>query len=544
MRLTGPIAGRLRRCAAVAVAALTCSTVLTGAPFAAVAGGPAPAVPAPELDWRPCPEDGRYDCATATMPLDHANPGGRTIDLAVVRRKATDAARRVGTLLFNPGGPGGPGTVQMPQNYESFPAEVRERFDIVSWDPRGVGNSTAVNCFADPGDAETWTATHAAGFPVGAEERDAWIDAFRELGRACEARDAELLRHVSTADTAHDLDRLREALGEDLLTYLGISYGTILGATYANLYPDKVRALVLDSNIAPSAWTNDGSAQALLPTFLRTGSDRTAAATLERFLSLCGSATAGTCPFSAGTAQATRDKFEDLTRRLRDEPVESWTYARTIGDVVNSLYVVDPGWAELAARLQALWQGQAPEAAAAPAVAPPVPTPYQGDEQAAAIICGDSPNPRDPAGMHALEEEAAARSGDAGRFWTWAAEPCATWPATSPDRYTGPWDRPTAHPALVVGTTYDPSTPFTNAETMAEELAGARLLTHHGYGHTALLNPGACVGDHVSRYLVDGVLPPAGTTCEPDTQPFAAPEPRGGVATGGGGTAGPPQPSQ
>ncbi|KPC84203.1 alpha/beta hydrolase [Streptomyces sp. NRRL S-15] len=534
--LRGHITAR-RRQAAVIAAAMACSTVLTGQGPVAADGAPTPSAPAPQLDWSPCVQGSPFDCATAKVPLDYANPGDRSIELAVVRRKATGPGRRVGTLFFNPGGPGGPGTVQMPQNYGFFPREVRERFDIVSWDPRGIGSSTAVNCFPSPEEAADWSTTKAAGFPVGEKERTAFIAAYKDLVQRCEQKDPELLSHVSTADTARDLDGLRRAVGEPQLNYYGISYGTILGATYANLFPGKVRAMTLDSNIAPSAWTNDASGDARLTTFLRVGSDRSAAATLDRFLDLCGSTTTSRCAFSAGSAKATRDKFDRLTQRLRKEPVGTWTYAATVADAVNSLYLVS-GWAGLAGRLEALWQGRTPEPAPFPPAPPvPDPSPYLGEEQAAAVLCGDSPNPRDPGAYHALEEASAARAGDAGRFWTWAAAGCATWPA-SPGRYDGPWNRPTANPVLVVGTTYDPSTAYPNSRAMTKELADARLLTNEGYGHTALLNPSSCVQDHESRYFIDGVLPPAGTTCKQDTPPFSAPEPVGGVATGGGGMAG------
>ncbi|MEJ8646977.1 alpha/beta hydrolase [Streptomyces sp. MS1.AVA.3] len=132
----------------------------------------------------------------------------------------------------------------------------------------------------------------------------------------------------------------------------------------------------------------------------------------------------------------------------------------------------------------------------------------------------------------------ALRAGDAGRFWTWAAEPCATWPAQAANRYTGPWNNPTAHTILLVGTLYDPSTPYRDSQALAKELANARLLTHHGYGHTALVNPSSCVNDYESRYLIEGTLPPAGAACQQDTPPFAATRPQGGVATGGGAMAG------
>ncbi|MFD7612010.1 alpha/beta hydrolase [Streptomyces sp. NPDC059828] len=527
MHISGPIA-------ALTAALLTCSMTTGGG------GTPTPPPSAPKLDWQPCAQDSPYDCATVELPLDYGDPSGRTIELAVVRRKATGpGGRRIGALFFNPGGPGGPGTVQMPQMYDTFPREVRERFDIVSWDPRGIGSSTAVNCFARPADAKAWVADKPAGFPVGEQQRKAWIAAYEDLSRRCRQRDPELLRHVSTADTAHDLDRLRQAVGEPRLSYLGISYGTYLGATYANLYPGRVRAMVLDSNVDPRAWTDDASDSPRLTTFLRMGSDRSAAAVLDRFLALCGSTTTAHCAFSAGEPQATRDKFDRLMRRLRERPVGTWNYGRTAGDVVSSLYVVHPGWADLAGRLQELWLGRAPQPAEPPP-APPVrdPAPYLGDEQAAAVLCSDSPNPRDPGVYHALEEASALRTGDAGRFWTWAAEPCASWPAVAADGYRGPWNKRTAHPVLVVGTAYDPATTYWGAQAMATALADARLLTLDGYGHTALLNPSGCVNAHVSRYLVDGTLPPAGTRCRQDTPPFSESRPNGGVATGGGGTAG------
>ncbi|MCF3135719.1 alpha/beta hydrolase [Streptomyces olivochromogenes] len=537
MPISSSLCARPRRATAVVVAVVLCLSLFT-APSVSGADGPSPSVPAPRLDWKPCVQGPDFDCATARVPLDYLNPGRRSVKLALVRRKATVPGRRVGTLFFNPGGPGGPGTVQMPHDYPFLPREIRERYDIVSWDPRGVGHSTAVNCFANAAEAKAWASRTPDGFPADAQQRATWIASYKDLSRRCQERDPELLRHVSTADTARDLDQLRRAVGEPQLTYFGISYGTFLGATYANLFPGKVRAMVLDSNVDPQAWSNHASDQEpALPLPLRMGADLGAAATLDQFLTRCGSAATADCAFSAGSPKATRDKFDELTRRLREHPVSKSTYGQTIGDVVVGLNVVHPGWKDLAGRLQDLWRGRVPKSPA-PLPAPPVPTPYLGVEQASAVLCSDSPNPRDPGVYHALEEAAALRAGDAGRFWTWAAEPCATWPALASDRYRGPWNKPTAHPVLVVGTSYDPATPYAGAQAMAKELADARLLTNQGYGHTALLNPSNCVNAYESRYLLDGTLPPAGATCRPDALPFPAPMPRGGVATGGGGIAG------
>nr|BFE31184.1 alpha/beta hydrolase [Actinomadura rugatobispora] len=520
MPISGPLAAR-RRAAAVIAVAVVCSTACNGLDVG-TSHRPSPSVPTPQLDWSPCVQGSEFDCATAKVPLDYDSPGGRTIELAVIKHKATGPGRRIGTLFFNPGGPGGPGTVQMPQRYEFFPRKVRERFDIVSWDPRGIGNSTAVNCFKSREEADAWISSKPAGFPVGEQERTTWIAAYKDLGQRCHQRDPELLRHVSTVDSARDLDHLRQAVGEPQLTYFGISYGTILGATYANLFPGKVRAMTLDSNIDPQAWTNHANDTPRLPTLLRMGADRSAAATLDQFLSLCGSTTTAVCAFSAGGPKATRAKFDQLMRRLREHPVGTWTYGRTVGDTVNSLYIVHPGWMNLAGRLQDLWHGRVPKPSAPPPAPPvPNPNPYLGEEQAAAVFCGDSPNPRDPGAYHALEKASASRSGDAGRYWTWAAEPCATWPAVAANRYRGPWNKPTAHPVLVVGTTYDPATPYSGSQAMAKELANARLLTNSGYGHTALSNPSSCINEHESRYFIDGTLPPAGTVCHQDTPPIS-----------------------
>ncbi|MFD7613517.1 alpha/beta hydrolase [Streptomyces sp. NPDC059828] len=540
MHIPGAISGR-GRCAVVTLAAVLCTAMHTPAhapmrtpPARSLAGGPVPPpADASALEWTPCAEAPGFECATARVPLDHRAPGGRTIELAVIKRQATGPGRRVGTLFYNPGGPGGAGTEDLPLSYEAFPEEVRRRFDIVSWDPRGVGSSTAVRCFDTPQEAYEWAAESPGGFPVDAKEREVWFDGYAELARRCEKRDPELLRHVSTADTARDLDRLREAVGEVRLSYLGVSYGTLLGATYANLFPDRVRAMVLDANLDPEAWFNHGAkSDPLLTTFQRTDSDLGAAATLRQFLDLCGRTDTERCAFSAGSPDATRDKYERLLRRLERQSQDGWTYAAAVGTTFEHLYTVHPQWTELADTLEELWQERTPEESPAT----PAPLPYPGYEQIEAIRCSESPNPRDPQRYRSLADFGQARAGDLGRLIPWSTSACAVWPATAADPYTGPWNRPTP-PLLVVNSTFDPVTPHQGALAMTRELANARLLTIKGYGHTALANPSVCADEYESRYLVDGVLPPAGTLCAQDIPPFTPVEPEGGIDTGGGGLA-------
>jgi pimeloyl-ACP methyl ester carboxylesterase len=192
-----------------------------------------------------------------------------------------------------------------------------------------------------------------------------------------------------------------------------------------------------------------------------------------------------------------------------------------VGTVLLGLYKVHPDWGILATDLQDLWEHRAPEEPPPP----PGPAPYPGSEWIEAVRCSESPNPRDPQRYPALERFSYARAGDVGRVVAWTTEVCATWPATADNPYPGPWNRPTARPILVVGTTYDPATPYRAVQAMTRRLADARLLTLEGYGHTALVNASSCVNEYESRYLIDGILPPVGATCQQDTPPFAAHDP-------------------
>jgi pimeloyl-ACP methyl ester carboxylesterase len=521
--------------AAVALAGLVACLSL------ATAAGPAAAAteaPVPVLDWQPCaaPSQQGFDCATAQVPLDYGDPQGATIDLAVIKHPATDPAQRLGTLFFNPGGPASPGTVALPRFLTGFPATLRVRFDLLSWDPRGVGASTAVQCFATQADEQRFFAgVPFAFFPVGRAEARAWSRRYAGFGQVCGERHGDLLAHVSTAESAKDLDLLRQAVGERQLNYYGPSYGTFLGATYANLFPDRVRAMVLDCSVDPVAWVSGGEDGAVLSTFLRQGADKGSAQVLDAFLDLCGQASTDQCAFSAGSAAATQEKWTTLLQRLREQPVtvgtppQTYTYARLVSLMGEQFGLFSyPGWPQVAALLQALWNSSDPRGApTAPSAGaeerdagPEAEERYAGPEQPLAIICGESPNPRHPRVFRALAALAFARAGDVGLRWSWAVEPCASWPATAAERYAGPWDHPTANPLLVIGITFDPSTPYEGAVAMARALARARLLTVAGYGHSLLINPSTCANDYVSQYVVDGTLPPPGTVCLQDQPPF------------------------
>jgi pimeloyl-ACP methyl ester carboxylesterase len=521
--------------AAVAAGALVSALVPAFGTGPAAAAGTSSLVP--PVGWHQCPAGsaaamaGGFVCAAVAAPLDYRDPSGAKISLAVVEHVATGSHRR-GVIFFNPGGPGGPGTVQLPQWIGLWPKELLREYDIVSWDPRGSGASTAVQCFPSAAAESAFLGKHAL-FPVGRVQQGAYINRWREFGRICAARNGALLRHVSTADSARDLNLLRQDLGQPKLDYLGVSYGTFLGATYANLFPRRVGRLVLDGNVPPEAWTNGGQTNPRLSTYLRMGSDEAAARALDAFLRICGQRSTQACAFSAGSPAATKAKWGALLARLRKAPIvlggTAYTYAAVVTSASNALSYVQPyttpvtggslpGWPQAAQGLQQLWMARNGKPAAMAAGGQR----YGGVEQTFAVQCDEAPSP--PASAYAgLQRLVLRRSGAIGLADLWSYdEPCATWPVRGQDTYTGPWNAHTS-PILVIGNTTDPFIPLRDAVAMTRQLANARLLVVHGYGHTALLNPSTCASTYMTAYFRTGALPPKATVCRQNLPPFPPP---------------------
>lgn len=257
----------------VRVVRASCLSVVAGVLIAALlaqsAGGapsrrsrPKRGIPVPRLIWHRCSGVAQpgFQCTTARVPLDYRRPWGKSITLVVIRHRATDPKRRIGTLFYNPGGPVAAKPL-LPEVIGGFPKVWLERFDVVTWDLRGLGQSTPVRCFPSQAAEDRFLAgvgKPALSFPVGASQRQSWIRRWAAFGRRCQRRSGDLLRHVSTADSARDMDLLRRAIGQRQLTYVGASYGTFLGATYANLFSNRIRAMVLISALDPAAWVNRG----------------------------------------------------------------------------------------------------------------------------------------------------------------------------------------------------------------------------------------------------------------------------------------------
>jgi len=521
----------------VSAGLLLVAVTLVGSPPAAAAppangSGAAAAVaaaPATRILWSPC-ERGQFDCATVPAPLDYDQPDGASVLLSLIRLPATDPGRRIGSLLVNPGGPGGSGVDFVLFAGQFLPAEIRARFDVIGFDPRGIGRSTALRCFGTP---RQWGPAFWAELPLTPAGVDVVAAADGYLADACSQRGGQIIDHMTTADVVRDMDLLRAGLGDERLTFLGFSYGSMLGTTYANLFPDRVRAIVIDGVLDPIAWTTGAAGQQNLPFSTRLRSDAGAQKTLGEFFRLCDLA-GPNCAFSGNSAA----RFAALRARLLAGPIQvtvdgetfPFTYTDLIYSMLGALY--SPFAWPFAAEALALLESSASAQAVGAALAdlrtslgyvnkrgfPRYPNFLEGFP---GVACSDSDNPTSHADWFAAAEAAEAQFGYFGRAWTWASSICAVWPGKGEDRYTGPWNTPTANPVLVVGNFFDPATRYEGAQTVAGLLPNSRLLSYAGWGHTVYWGVSGCIDAAVNGYLISGVLPAAGTVCQPEIDPFA-----------------------
>jgi pimeloyl-ACP methyl ester carboxylesterase len=489
------------------------------------------------VGWSPCYREFGlpFECGTVQVPLDHDEQGGAAISIALVRLAATGPGARIGSLFFNPGGPGGSGVDFLLAIAPLIPRPLQAQFDLIGFDPRGIARSTAVRCF---GNARQWSGLFTPfPFPVTPEEEALWASADQYLVEACDQRAARIIDHMSTADVARDLDLLRQAVGDELLTYVGYSYGSYLGVTYANLFPDRFRALVVDGVLDPVAWSTGAPGTASsLPFSTRLRSDAGAAATLDEFFRLCDAGGAN-CAFSGDAAA----RFAALAARLRAEPhtilnpvtgqIVPFSYADLIVNALGAMYN-SFSWPAFASFLAYVEAGAAPAVLGEQLMAlhrelglitkRGIPRYRNGPEGGTTVFCLDSDNPDGYPAWAAAAAASEAEFGYFGRFWTWISSPCVNWPAASEDRHMGPFNAQTSHPVLVVGNQFDPATRYEGAVTVHDLLPNSSLLTLHGWGHTSLLLS-QCATASVTRYLLTGIAPPSGTLCEQDFVPFTAP---------------------
>ncbi|MFF3399903.1 alpha/beta hydrolase [Streptomyces sp. NPDC002659] len=457
---------------------------------------------AAQIAWADCGEGSvpGAQCAQMEVPLDWTKPGGKKITLALSKLPALDKENRIGPLLFNPGGPGGSGmgAVAYSDLLAIAPefAPLRQRFDLIGFDPRGVGQSTPIACpkpLHDPA-VSTFPRTPAAYEQLKRFNRTA--------GQACREATGPLIDHVDTGSVVSDVEALRKALGAQKISWLGLSYGTEIGSLYAQRHPDRVRTMVLDGVVDHS-----------LPT--RTAAIDEARATekaLRRFADWCR--TDEQCALHGADAIATYDGVMTAAR-TSGIPASNLGRKANAEELANGAYtyLTQPSaWPLLAGALAAA-AGLAGDADATGLVTPA--SFLQPEYKAYRTVgCHDfAPDTRgfvDMAVQSARVRSVAPHTWRYSEFWDWTSG-CVGWPVPAANR-PAPLAVHGAPPVLLVNTRYDAATPYRWAQRLAAKIDGSRLLTVEGDGHTGILNS-ACARGHEAQYLVTGKTPPAGATC-------------------------------
>jgi pimeloyl-ACP methyl ester carboxylesterase len=490
-----------------------CLVLLLGA---GTAGATAPrSAAAARIAWKGCGKG--FQCARVRVPLDWSHPRGPWISLAVIRHRASGPGRRIGSLFLNFGGPGVPGAAMLKGAPESaLDALGGGRFDLVSWDPRGTGESTHVRCFASArAQAKFWGLQWST--PTTRRESMRYLPKALAFVKRCVALSGRLLAHDSTADTVRDLDYLRKLVGDSKLNYEGFSYGSFLGETYANMFPRRVRAMVLDGVLNPVAFTT--SVQAGIAE-----SQADFGLVFAKLQSLCQAAGPARCAL-AGHGSSVKARVSRLLARLRRGPIPAprapAPHRLSYGDLLFYMFANlgrPASWPDVAAGLEEAAMGNGSAIETAFQKTRPV---YQSAlNSATALQCADKPAPRlGPQAWPTIIGRLRRVSPFSVVNGWWLAVPCAAWPVLNADRYTGPWNRTTHNPILVIGNRYDPQTAYQGARRVARLLGNARLVTLDGYGHTSQVDPSSCIDRTVIAYLIRPATARQ-KTCHADRQPF------------------------
>jgi pimeloyl-ACP methyl ester carboxylesterase len=455
--------------------------------------------PATPARWTNCATD--FQCATLRLPKDYHDPAAGTLDVKIIRLPASDRAHRIGSLIVNPGGPGGSGIELVQDSAARFPAALRERFDLVGFDPRGVNASSPVRCIDD---LDGLAALDPS--PDDQQELDRLVKQAQDYAAACAKRNATILPYLSTDAVVDDLDQIRQAVGDDKITYLGFSYGTLIGSMYADRYPDHIRAMVLDGALDPSLSEID----------VRTGQAKAFEAALGRFLARCSRRTS--CAFHEGGHSA--KAFDALMASIdkKSLPTPRVADRRRVGPglafaaVLASLYDKS-SWAGLEAALALAKRGDG-------SLLILLADPFRGrkangtysnqSDAYFANTCLDFPSSTDIATYTTM---AANLHKVAPRFSAAAFNdlPCAYW-SVPPQRTPAPATGAGAPPIVVVGSTGDTATPYAWAKSLAKQLESGVLVTRKGEGHTSFL-VNSCIKKSVDAYLLELTVPKKGLVC-------------------------------
>jgi pimeloyl-ACP methyl ester carboxylesterase len=456
-----------------------------------------------QLSWSGC--GGAFECTKLRVPVDYDDPAGASLELAVIRLRAGNADNRIGSLVINPGGPGGSGVDYARAARAIFDAPIRQRYDIVGFDPRGVGSSDPVECLTD---SQVDDLLSDDGTPDDAAEVTTLETLSHGVATGCATRAAGLYAHIGTVDVARDVDVLRSALGDERLNWFGASYGTFIGATYADEFPTRVGRMVLDGAIDPTL-TNSQLAQ---------GQANGVEVALRRVEDACD--TRANCPLPDGV-DAGMARIRQFFASLDATPLSTGggrplTQALAMNAVLYYLYFPPTDWQQLRYGLADAFAGdgatlldmldQRTERG---------PGGHYRDNSTSALIAVNALDLTDRPGAQEIAKLATAWSKQSptwGAFLAWSNLPFHYWqaPATLTPHAV---NAPGAPPILVVGTTYDPATPYAWAQALADQLDSGVLLTRVGDGHTGYGMGSECTDRAIDSYLTTGTPPKAGLVC-------------------------------
>lgn len=485
------------------LAKLVAAALMATAAGACSASSPLPPQTTGIVHWEKCKGGAgpaNFQCATISVPRDPQNASLGTITMALDRHPAS--GQRIGSLFVNPGGPGVSGVDALPSIVAAMPSSLLARFDVIGFDPPGVGRSAPITCLGSAGLAAYYSQDPAPTTPTGLQ---ALIAADRAFARGCESRSGAELPYVSTVDAAMDMDTIRQDLGDSKLSYLGFSYGTFLGATYAQLYPTHVRAMVLDGTLDPA-----------LPIMsVLEQQSASLEAELQQFLTYCQ--TTRGCPWKPGPDPTAA--FNALLARARTSPLPVPGTSRRVGPseflygTAFGLYYTDY-WKSLATALDQASHGNGTDLLAlfdAYTNRQPNGTYSNLIEAEQAVDCLDAPAPsiaQVKAAIPSVSREAPVF----GAMNTYSEIACSVWPVPATGKI-GPIHAAGAPPIVVVGTTGDPITPYAWAQDLAHQLQSGVLLTRVGEGHTAY-EASSCIRADVDNYLITLIPPASGTRCQ------------------------------
>ena len=458
-----------------------------------------------ELVWTECKEDKKYQCAEIQVPVDYQNPGDASLTLALKKLPAKQTTKKVGSLLINPGGPGGSGTDYVTYAEDAFGKRLMDSFDIIGFDPRGVALSTPLDCLTDK-EVDEFIAFD--GTPDTDQELKDSLQLSINLVKGCEAIANHLIAHVGTQEAARDMDIIRELVGDEKLNYLGASYGTYLGGMYAELFPEKVGRLVLDGAVDPSLSGEEQSFDQAV------GLDTA----LKRFVEDCPKH--DDCPLinkgEAGVKEI-RDFLYSLDAKplKTEDPERMLTQAMGVYAVAGFLYS-DDWWSYMRQSLASAFKGDGTDLLAIVDLFnernDDGTFATNATEAIYAINCFDEPSNATESQVREFAKTWIKDAPVFGDYLAWGNLACTVWPVKDPNPINK-FVAKGAAPIIVVGTKYDPATPYKWAVGLSSQLSSSVLLTYEGDGHTAYMRGSECIDKEIENYLVDGTVPAKNIVC-------------------------------